>query len=259
MALEGVGQQVLVVAYAEGEPPLVVESDVRAGVHYLLVQGLGGHLIYDVQVSFVARAGARADAEEGAVTGAGPAGAPRPPPRVPGPGTGSQRPGDVSDGADYAFDPRVDLKGLRRYAFAAEPEARLTGEAAPDGLNPFLEKQIQREIRYYLANIGMVNAPAAEADLLVAVDVGARSTTWYSLGGALYNRPYDTYFTQWTAIGANIRAHNYVDGMLTVDFIDRRSGELVWHGWTTEPVALGEDSAALIKEAVRKILDQYAP
>ncbi len=259
VALEGVGQQVLDVRYADHPPPLVVESPVRAGVHYLLVQGLGGHLIYDVEVSFVA-SGASPDAPEpGQVELTQVPAPPRPPPAVPGPGTGAQRPGDISDGADYAFDPRFDLKGLRRFAFADEPERRLTGEAAPDGLNPFLEKQIQREIRYYLANIGMYDTPADEADLLVAVDVGSRSTTWYSLGGSLYNRSYDAYFQQWTAVGAVIRAHNYVDGTLTIDLIDRRSGELVWHGWTTEPIALGEDSNKLIKQAVKKILDQYAP
>ena len=36
-----------------------------------------------------------------------------------------------------------------------------------------------------------------------------------------------------------------------------KTGELLWHGWTTEPVSMNATGNEQIKEAVIKVLDQY--
>jgi hypothetical protein len=253
LVIEGPAQNVLGVVYADSESPLTVEAHVQPGLHFILVQGLGGHLIYDLSAN-VSSSGAVAMTEQAQRP---PVSDTLPPPQVPrNQPRGSIAQNDVSDGADFAYDPRVEIKGYRRYAFAQDPQAVLEGVAPPDGSNPFIERQVQREVRYYVADLGFVQTPHEEAELLFSVHVGSRSTTWFSMGPTLYNRSYDSYFDSWRGHGAYIRQHTYVDGTLVIDVIDTNTGDLVWHGWTTEPIALGEDTNQVIKQAVKSVLDQ---
>ena len=92
------------------------------------------------------------------------------------------------------------------------------------------------------------------------IQVGAHSTTWYSINSAVQNESYYFYFDAWRSMGLHVSAHTYVDGTLMIDFIDPASGHLVWHGWTTEPVPTSEqDTGKIIKAAVRAVLSQYDP
>jgi len=240
--------------------PMVFEADVSPGPHFVLIQGLGPEFEYQVLARFASPGGAPAagaTVAASAATGAGAAPVdPSPKPRPRGPG--AQAPGDTSDGADFAYDPSFDLINMRSYAFAENPQGQLEGEAAEDRGNPFVIRRIQREIRYALADRGVAQADAAEADYLVSVQVGSKATTWYSLGSTPRMTSYDAYFDRWRGMGAFINPHTYVDGTLVIDFIDPKGGELVWHGWTTEPVNVKLDDETMLKGAVRAVLAQFA-
>jgi hypothetical protein len=161
-------------------------------------------------------------------------------------------------GADFAFDPRRDLSKLTRYAFAENPADLLRpgAESSPDR-DPFVEKQIQREIRYFLADISIYQVPAEEANFLISIQVGSRTTSWYVVDRRLYNAGYDATIQQWAGHGGVINTHQYFDGMLLIDMIDPESGELIWHGWSTEPMTLSDDRDVIIKRAVANVLSQF--
>jgi len=257
--LEGVGQQALVTRLrSEGPPPFVLSSRVQRGVHYVLIQGLGGPLEYDVTVRFTPEAGAVA--ETGTLVG--PPDGPPAPERRPGRSVdrtvvrlGRVAPGDVSDGADVAADPKIDVMQLRTYAFAQDPAAMLQGEPGSSQGNVFLLREIQRQIRYTLADLGKRQAPANEADFLVAVGVGSQSTTWWSTTFGGLAQTYDYYFDLWGR-PSNVQAHTYQDGTLLIDFVDPKSGGLLWHGWTVEPIPVTGDDKEVVKKAVQKVLGQ---
>jgi hypothetical protein len=262
VVLEGVGMQTLdkSVANDDSVSPLVVSSHTERGVHFVLINVLAGLVHYGVTAEF---------------TPSGPPPAPtavaveqpQPPPgwqprlrfdAVDRPGQLAviAEPGDASDGADFAYDPAADLRALKSYAFAQDPAAELRGEPGSVRGNPFVEKQVQREIRYYLADLGVYQVGGADADFLVSIELGARSTTWYSIGDTLYEQNYSYYFDRWRGAGLYVRAHTYQDGTLKIDFIDPKSGSLIWHGWTTEPISINATDDSILKEAVRKVLSQ---
>jgi hypothetical protein len=62
---------------------------------------------------------------------------------------------------------------------------------------------------------------------------------------------------QWVGHGGVINTHQYFDGMLLIDMIDPESGELIWHGWSTEPMTLSDDRDVIIKRAVANVLSQF--
>jgi hypothetical protein len=259
VVLEGIGQRVLKTRFGdEGPPPVQITNPVQRGVHFVLVQGLGGPIEYDIVAYF--------EPSDTAVVEPGGADPPSPLGRAPAPalppmGKGAKdlraEPGDLSDGADFAYDPRRDLKTMTTYAFAQDPAAMLRTKQASSEGDPFVLRQIQREVRYYLADRAVYAAPTNEADLLVTVHVYSQSGTWYSVGSMILQRPYDYYFNAWGRAGVAVRPHSYMDGTLIINFIDRKTGELLWHGWTTEPVSMNATGNEQIKEAVIKVLDQY--
>lgn len=257
--LEGVGQQTLAVHGREdGPPPYAVRSAVQRGVHYVLIQGLGGAFDYTVSATFTPEAGAVTEPDTELA--------------MPDPAPVKQRrsrsvertvvplprhaPGDLSDGADYASDPDFDANAMRTYAFAQDPAAMLKSKPGTNVGDPFMLRQIQREIRYVLADAGRQQVPANEADFLVAVGVGSKSTTWWSLSVPGFTDSYDYYFNQWDRTGVGIQSHTYQDGTLMIDFLDPTDGKLLWHGWTVEDVPISGDENKLLKKAVANVLGQ---
>jgi hypothetical protein len=266
VVLQGISQQNLAVVYGSEikEPPFVVASPVMPGVHWVLIQALGGEVGYTVSSSFEPDAAAvePGDALGGALTSA-----PTPPPVASSepvtPGgsgrLGSDRPGNTSDGADYAYDPtRHDLFQLRRYTFAQDPAAMLKGAPGSVQGNAFILRQIQREVRYTLADMQFEMAPADEAQLLVSLHTSTTGgRAWYLVNDGIAARPYQTYMQQWNAQGGMISARTYEDGVLVINFIDAKNGELLWHGWTVEALPLAGSDDKVIKSAVKKVLAQF--
>ena len=223
------------------ELPLRVTSSVELGPYIALVRALGGAVSYRVSASF--RPGPAATATKSA--------APAPPKatRVAEAGSGS-RTGSV-------YDPKIDFQRFRHYAFATEPKAVLDAALA-EGENPFTLQTEQRAARTALGKRGFTEVPATEADFLVSIQTGKHSTTWYSVRGTTHHATYDRYFDTWGAGGTSV-AHSYSDNTVALDFIDPKSGELIWHGWTTEASSPTADRGAELRSAIGKVVDKFPP
>ena len=223
------------------KPPLIVKGAVQPGPHTVLVQAIGGRLTYDIRAKL--RAGGKLEEVERA---------PRPlqPPA----------PTRIKYGADSAADPKVDFSKMRRYAFAENPEERLrTAKPGQDVGNPFLDQEIQRVLQAEFAARGFDQSPANEADFLVDASAGGTSTTWYAFGGILRAESYDSYFSVWAGPGGIITPYTFQDGTLVIDLIDPKSGNLIWHGWSTEPVNRYDDDKDTIRGFVKEVLDRFPP
>lgn len=244
--------------------PMRFAADVTPGPYFVLIQGLGPEFQYQITARRLSGSAAPAPSSPAgaAATATAAAGAGTPaatPPRARRPaGAGAHKPGDTGDGADFAYDPRFDLINMRSFAFTQNPQAELDGAAAEEHGNPFVIRRIQREISYLLADRGVDQVEAASADFLVSVQVGSSTTTWYSLDNVPHTTSYDAYYDRWRGVGAFVNAHVAVNGTLIIDFVDPKSGELVWHGWTTEPVNVNLDGEKQLKGAVKAVLSQYA-
>jgi len=107
-----------------------------------------------------------------------------------------------------------------------------------------------------LADQGRLQVAPEEAEFLVAVGVGSKSTTWWSTSFGGFAQPYEDYFDVWDRPGMLVRSHTYQDGTLVIDLVDAKSGELLWHGWVTEPIPIAGDDDDVIKKAVGKVLEQ---
>jgi hypothetical protein len=247
----------------ETEGPMAFGAAVEPGPYFVLIQGLGGAFDYTITATYAGE-GALAAAPGGAAVEPGP-----PQGGAAGAATGvsaakgrrarastAHAPGDTSDGADFAADPTADLLAMKSFAFAQNPQSELSGPAAEGRGNPFVIRRIQREIRYALGDAGVEQAEADAADYLVSVQIGSKATTWYSVSNMPRTTSYDAYFDRWRGMGAFINPHTYVDGTLVIDFVDPRSGDLVWHGWTTEPVNVKIDDEEQLGRAVRAVLAQ---
>ena len=223
------------------KPPLIVKGAVQPGPHTVLVQAVGGRLTYDIQASL--RAGGRLEVFEQPARRLQPA-----------------APTRAQYGADSASNPETDFRPYRRYAFAQDPKEQLAAAEPGQSVgNPFLARQIQLALQAELNERGYSLASISEADFLVDFSAGGQSTTWYSVRGVLRSEPYGNYFQLWGGLGGIINAHSYQDGTLTIDLIDPTSGDLVWHGWSTEPVNRFDDDKETIRRFVKAVLDNFPP
>ncbi len=223
------------------KPPLIVRGSVQPGPHTVLVQAIGGRLTFDIAAQL----------------------------RVGGPRLAFDRPHRrlqpaaptrAAYGAGSAHDPRIDFGPLRRFAFAENPEERIDATAPGHSVgNPFRDREIQLALRAELAERGYFESSPAEADFLVDLSVDGQSSTLYVFGGLLINHSYDYYFQTWNAHGGNVIAHSYAQGTLRIDLIDPKSGELIWHGWSTESIGVFGDQKDIIREFVKAVLDTFPP
>jgi len=243
IVLESLGGKVLARDRIGENERLRVSSQVEPGPYFVLVQSIGARVPLTIAAALGRSDGAVAAASPNAPSG------------------GSFTPaGRASIGTPQAaFDPAVAFAPMRRYAFAADPQTRFDAEPGTKVGNPFLEKEIQRAVRSDLGSRGYDLVSADEAEFLVAVHVGARNTTWYSVRMADRVDAYDYYYDQWRGAGAVIRPHTASDGTVVIDFADPKSGDLLWHGWMTESVPPTGDRYELIKRIVNKILAQFPP
>ncbi len=281
--LEGIGEQTLAIRYADNRtPPFVVSSRVAPGVHFVLIQSLNGGIDFQVQAAFSASAQAvveagtfaadptvqsqsqrmaRAGAQDAAVVArpnGNDAAAAGELSAFAGQGRHSDTPGDTRDGADFGYDPTRDLSQMKTYAFAQDPAQMLKGKPGSVKTNVFVLRQLQREVTYALTEKGLESRPVAQADFLIAIDFGDRTTAWYSASPMILPYGYNDYFQRWGQMDSvSVPPYGYMEGTLGINFVDRKSGVLLWHGYTTQGIPIVQENDAELKKAVRKVLAQY--
>ena len=120
--------------------------------------------------------------------------------------------------------------------------------------NVFALREIQRYVRYDLMNQGLDQVDIHQADFLIAIGVGKQSTLWWVPVMPILIQPYNYYYTAWGLGG--LAPQTYEDGTLLIDFVDPKSGDLLWHGWAVEPIGINDKQTEIIKSAVDKVLGQ---
>ena len=63
--------------------------------------------------------------------------------------------------------------------------------------NVFVLRQVQREVTYALTEKGLESLPGKEADFLIVIDLGQKTTAWYSASPMVLPFTYNDYFSQW--------------------------------------------------------------
>ncbi len=227
------------------KPPLRVSSPVQKGPHIALVQAIGGAVSFEISARF--RAGGEA-AQPWAEPPPAPAESRLPAPHQPRAGSAPTA----------VYDPKINFHTFRRYAFASEPKSDVQAHSSGT-TNAFMDQKIQRVARTELTHRGFTESSVAEADFLLSAHIGSRSTTWYSVRGVAHQDPYDRYFDMWRGRSGRIVPHTYTDKTVVMDFIDPKTGQLLWHGWTTEAAAPSTDNTEVLRKAVQKILDKFPP
>ncbi len=80
------------------------------------------------------------------------------------------------------------------------------------------------------------------------------------LGG--YQGRYGAYGQEWGRVAVPIPAYEYDQGVLILDIVDAKSGELVWRGWALAEIDLwipDSRQGRRIDEAVKRVLEEYPP
>jgi hypothetical protein len=156
--------------------------------------------------------------------------------------------------AEYDYDPSAEFSKYHTFRWigdgpgAAQRQARAKGNASARQLSPLVEKQVAESVKEQLQAKGLSyedQGPAA--DLGVAIHTGKqREIVGYGWGPRY--------------VGPR-RVEVDVDGVLTIDLVDRKAKELVWRG-SIEVESLKEDPEKLhrqIDNLVEKVLKNYPP
>jgi hypothetical protein len=158
-------------------------------------------------------------------------------------------------------NPEADIAGHETYAWiSSEPLIRqVDGVTEGPRISPIDDGRIRRAVDARLANLGWKKeADRDEADLIVSYGIGAQEKTEIyetPSGGAFHGR-YGYRYGGWYG-ASTVRTKQYIEGTLTVEFFDRRTQQAVWVGWASRRLSGSQDRAAVIEEAIGKILETF--
>lgn len=227
-------------------PALAVTARVDAGVHFLLLQSIGGPVPYQL----VARLTPGAGAPAAPAPVARPAPVEGPPPRL----VAADRAGSVRAG----YDPAVSFADLATFRFPGPIELGDAGQAGAPLEDP-TDRLIRRHLADELTRRGFRQAAGNEAaDLLVEFARGTVNRDFYGIF-SLYERYGFGISTGDWAFGERVQSQ----GFLVVDLVDARSHRIAWHARTTERlgpgITAGEPGEALLRAAVTEALIGFPP
>ena len=154
-------------------------------------------------------------------------------------------------------DSQANLSQLRSFAWL-EPEHEKEVE------NPILDsgllgKRTRRAVIATLTGYGYQEVDAEEADFHVTYHVSSQER--YYNRGPRFGFGVSTggyYGGSSVRVGTTYYSHNYEEGSLIIDIIERDSGELVWRGWQNKNVYQEAYSEAAVLESVKLILEKFA-
>jgi hypothetical protein len=127
-------------------------------------------------------------------------------------------------------------------------------DASPSRLGPWGKQALEETLRNSLAERGLKEVPAADADLFVVSTVFTKEKlAALPKGGVTYFvSNYGPY--SWSGVGKTSDTNSYVEGTLTVDFVDSHSRTLVFRGIGSGKTGIDEKNAAAIQEAVTRMM-----
>ena len=132
------------------------------------------------------------------------------------------------------------------------------GQVPAAYISPIDEQRIRGAVESELASKGYGKVSQSSADLIVSFAVGTEEKT------RIYSSPghggyYDGYgYGGWYG-GSQVRSYQYMEGTLTLQFFDRASKQAVWVGWGSKRLSGSDDGDKVIKDAVKKMLEEFPP
>jgi len=127
-------------------------------------------------------------------------------------------------------------------------------DVAPPRLGPWGRKALEETLRSGLAERGLKELPAGQADLLVVSTVYTKEKLAALPKGGV------TYFTSnygpysWSGVGKTSDTSSYVEGTLAVDFVDHHTRKLIFRGVGTGKTGTDEKNAVSIQQAVTRMV-----
>ena len=154
--------------------------------------------------------------------------------------------GGMSTTSDY--DRAYDFAGATTFAF---PSDLGKGSARVGEVSPLVAKRVMADITTALEakGFGRVESPE-DADLVVVPHGGTQEKTEVS------STPYSYTYNPWW--GDTVDVYQYTEGTMVIDFVDRRTGNLVWRGSATAVVD-NPPKHDKIEEAVTRVLETFPP
>jgi len=110
----------------------------------------------------------------------------------------------------------------------------------PAGMNPVAFERIRQGVEGQLTTKGY--SKADPGDLSVILTLGARDKT-------------DV--TTWGRFGQQVEVYNYTEGKLSVDVLDTKTRQPLWHGQATQTITPGKTDPALIDAAVSGVMAKF--
>ena len=149
------------------------------------------------------------------------------------------------------YDPDVDFSQYQTFSWMLKLEeepARRRNTLA----EPFLEKKIKKTVLENLATKGYEKT-SSKPDFLIACYVNFKRKTDVTV---------QRYGFSYGYLGQEVGVHRYKEGTLILDFVDPRSHQLIWRGWSISAVHSGsspQEEQENINKAVEEILKQFPP
>lgn len=151
-------------------------------------------------------------------------------------------------------DTTVEFAGWSTWAWAPPGAEVGVGEVSAS----LHDARIRRSVEAALAERGYEQAPAGEADFLVAYRVLVTSESDVTV----WDDPDWGYRWRRNWRPTHVSVHRYEMGSLILDLIQRRSGSIAWRGWAEAEVqrsVSAEERDRRIDLAVRQILERFPP
>jgi hypothetical protein len=160
---------------------------------------------------------------------------------------------------EHDASPSADFSRYATFAWIGEsPLAPAAGGSGSGGEPRRVDEgMIRSAVEAELEARGYRSAPSDAADLLVAFEVGSeKKVVEEPVAGraTVYTAGYS--HGSWYR-SAPVRTRTYTEGTLSLDFFDRGSREAVWVGWASKRITGADEPGPLIREAVRRILEDF--
>jgi hypothetical protein len=153
----------------------------------------------------------------------------------------------------WDYDAEADFSRYRTFDWMPPPP---TGDGSPSS-RPFWGKRIKRAVLESLTADGY-SRDTQKPDLLVAYRIYIKEKQDIQVYGHPYG--YGQSYGYWGRRPADVR--RWREGTLVLDLVDTGTGELVWRGWSRNPLESRNDprrEQESVSQVVAQILKRFPP
>lgn len=144
------------------------------------------------------------------------------------------------------YDPKVDLTGIKSYAWLEKPNQMPANAKDALANNSLLDKQIKKAVNVQLISLGL-QMEKEHPDILITYHAGLDDKIdFQTIGGFHRNRFWDE----------PVYVDEYTEGTLIVDLLDSNSNDIIWRGIAVaklDETAKPEEVEKTLSKAVEKI------